>query len=182
MSEPKCKFELIKPGDHLSEVQYYKVTHVEQDRLTVQNERGYKIEVTKGVIEEGMHSASQYTSEEKVTRTQLCEILERAGDTVFTVCFHKKIKEKDVSESVLAALEGADFEDAKALEKIVRSTLKTALQGTERTLVGYLIQTEAKMGRSEVIDLEAQGSHRLRLVDHRTIDWIIIKNVRYSVK
>lgn len=182
MSEPKCQFEEIKVGDRLSEVQYYNVTAVSKDSITVANERGYKIEVTKGVVQEGMYSASQFTEEKKVTRTQLCELLENAGDTVFTVSFHKKVKEKDVSTEIIKALAGVDSNDEKAIAKAIKASVKSAIEGQERILVGYLIQTEAKMGRSEVIDLEATGTHRIRLVDHRTIDWLILKNVKYSLK
>lgn len=178
----KCVFEELKPGDYLSEVQYYRVMSVSEDEITVQNERGYQIAVTKGVVQEGMYSASQFTEERKVTRSQLCEILENAGDTVFMVNFHKKIKEKDVADAVFEILTEDDLSDQKAVQKHVRAALKEALQGKERTLVGYLIKAEPKMGRSEVIDLEAEGDHRMRLVDHRTINWMIIKNVKYVTK
>ena len=37
------------------------------------------------------------------------------------------------------------------------------------------------MGRSSIIDLNALGTNNFRQVDHRTIDWIIYKNVKYSL-
>ncbi|MGD1712750.1 hypothetical protein [Dapis sp. BLCC M172] len=181
MMGSKCDFTQIKVGDNLSEVQYYSVTKVLEDELELTNERGYQITVAKGIVEEGMYFAQQYEKEQKVSRTELCELLESAGDTVFTVNFRKKIKEEDVLEAVLSTLKGQELTSPQA-QKQLKASVKQALQGEERTLVGYLLQTEPKMGRSQVIDLEAEGEHRTRLVDHRTINWLILKNIKYLQK
>jgi hypothetical protein len=53
--------------------------------------------------------------------------------------------------------------------------------GEERILRGRLIAPEPLLGRSKVEDLE-QTSNRMRLVDHRTIKWLIIEGVKYTVK
>jgi hypothetical protein len=37
------------------------------------------------------------------------------------------------------------------------------------------------LGRSHVEDLDITEGHRLRLVDHRTIRWIIVNCVKYTV-
>lgn len=54
--------------------------------------------------------------------------------------------------------------------------------GTERTLRGRLVQPEPLLGRSLVEDLDVEGSHRQRLVDHRTLKWLIVDGVKYTVK
>lgn len=54
--------------------------------------------------------------------------------------------------------------------------------GENRTLTGYLISTEPKMGRSQVIDLEIVTGHAERLVDHRTLNWLISKGIKYELK
>jgi hypothetical protein len=54
---------------------------------------------------------------------------------------------------------------------------------TERVLKGRFIATEPLMGRSHVEDLEIDRTqHRLRLVDHRTVQWLIVDGVKYSLK
>lgn len=54
--------------------------------------------------------------------------------------------------------------------------------GTERTLVGKLVDTENHMGRSNVDDLQVTSGSPRRQVDHRTIKQITLKGVKYTVK
>ena len=124
-------------------------------------QRGLKITVTHRIVEEGMYSASQFTRTVELSRTGLCEVLEGAGDSIFTVNFNKQLKEKEVADEILAAIAdaGADA-DAKALAKKIKAAVKKGVGGELRTLVGYLVQTEARMGRSQVIDLEAPPKQR----------------------
>ena len=66
--------------------------------------------------------------------------------------------------------------------------VKEAYKGENRTLIGYLKHTETGFGRSSVIDLEQERGDnpdwdaRTRQVDHRTLNWLISKNVKYIVK
>lgn len=54
--------------------------------------------------------------------------------------------------------------------------------GTERTLVGKLVETENLMGRSNVIDLQIVGGHNMRQVNHRGLKSLILKGIKYTVK
>lgn len=53
--------------------------------------------------------------------------------------------------------------------------------GKERVLRGKLVTPEPLLGRSMMEDFDLTGD-RLRLVDHRTIKYIIVEGVKYSVK
>ena len=179
----RLNFTEIKKGQYLSETQYYKVLKVYKNKLLLSNEREYEIEVERSVIEEGMFSASQYDEELKITRTEMSELLENAGDSVFTVNFYKQPKEKEINQEILNAIKDQSLQtDEKALVKKIKKAVKKAIKGEERILIGYLVHEEAKMGRSQVIDLEAKGDHRLRLVDHRSLNWLILKNKKYIIK
>jgi len=173
--EKRSNWETLKVGDRISETQYYEVSAIYHDRIRVKNERGFEFDISGNIVSEGMYSADQFTETKKLTRTELVEVLENAGDTVFTVNFNKQPTPKEVADK----LQGFSKENArKAATKL--------LKGDERTLTGYLLQTEPKMGRSQVIDLEiapkGDGVNRIRQVDHRTLNWIILKNIRYMVK
>ena len=56
--------------------------------------------------------------------------------------------------------------------------------GEERILRGRLVAPEPLLGRSHVEDLDIKDGLKpgLRLVDHRTIKWLIINGVKYKVK
>lgn len=45
-----------------------------------------------------------------------------------------------------------------------------------------MINCDGGLGRSTVIDLTAKGDNKFRQVDHRTIDYIIIRNKKYVLK
>lgn len=54
----------------------------------------------------------------------------------------------------------------------------------ERVLRGRFIRHEEFYGRSIVEDLDAAGTpaQRIREADHRTLQWLIVDNVKYIVK
>ena len=56
--------------------------------------------------------------------------------------------------------------------------------GQEKTMRCRLIKPEPLLGRSMVenLDLAISEKGRLRQVDHRTINWIIVDGVKYTVK
>lgn len=184
-AEKKSDFTTIQEGDFLSETQYYRVIGVSEDAIQARNERGYELSLERGAVEEGMFSAGQFAEERKVTRTELGAILEAAGDVIFTVNFNKKVKERDVCDEIFTGLEQAKlgFGEAgfKELKGLIQAAVKRGIQGEERTLIGHLTHTAPKMGRSEVYDLQIEAAHRVRLVDHRTLNWLILKNVKYVV-
>lgn len=53
--------------------------------------------------------------------------------------------------------------------------------GEKRILRGRLIQPEPLLGRSMCEDLDIKDGHRLRLVDHRTIIYLILGGIKYEV-
>lgn len=174
----------IQVGDHLSETQYYEVIQVHDGGIRVKNERGFEFTIASGIVEEGIFSANQFTEAKEVTRTELIEIFSHVGDTVFTVNFNKQPTAKAINEAIESTNKGKIL-PIKEMKKLI----KDAFDGEERTLVGYLISTETGFGRSMVIDLEADTSKstsewdsRIRQVDHRTLNWLISKNVKYTVK
>lgn len=54
-------------------------------------------------------------------------------------------------------------------------------EGETCTLIGHFIENDYFMGRTLVIDLEAPIYNRFRQVDHRTIQSIILRNVKYTL-
>jgi hypothetical protein len=54
--------------------------------------------------------------------------------------------------------------------------------GTERTLRGRYLEQDEHLGRSRVEDLDRPPGDRIRLVDHRTLKWLIVDGIRYVVR
>ncbi|MBH22942.1 MAG: hypothetical protein CMH57_00515 [Myxococcales bacterium] len=175
---PRCDLSKLQVGERLSRIQYYEVLEInlEDNVVKLQNEHGFKFTVTPNIIEAEMYTATQYAVEEKVSRTELVEKLESAGETVFAVTFLKQVTDKGIA----AKLKDLD-PDAVRTDKSRRALARELLKGEERTLVGYLLTAEPKLGRSMVIDLEVpSGKHNIRMVDHRTIQSLVLKNVLYT--
>lgn len=62
-------------------------------------------------------------------------------------------------------------------------TVEFIKQNSEaRTLRGYLVGIDGQFGRSKCVDLDVEEEYKIRLVDHRTIQSIIIGGVKYIVK
>jgi len=53
---------------------------------------------------------------------------------------------------------------------------------SERILIGYFISSESFLGRTKVIDLNISPSDKtkgIRLIDNRTIKWLVVEDKRY---
>ena len=89
------------------------------------------------------------------------------------MCFECKPKEKVIQEKLNAlAAAPSDLASAQALAK-------DFLRGYTSTHIWRLTKTEAKLGRSLVIDVPTQG---FRQVDHRKIFWLVMANVKYTLR
>jgi hypothetical protein len=108
--------------------------------------------------------------------TDLSNILSECGDTVFKVKFRKQLDPQLVHDK-LKEIEFKDINKSDTLKKIS----KDLIEGESCEIVGHLIQSDNNFGRSMVIDLNAPVYNNIRSVDHRSIDFIIFKNVKYQL-
>lgn len=169
----KSDFDNLTVGDFLSEIQYYRVKRKDRNGALLTNERGLDIKVSPTIIEEGMFSAQQAQEEIAITRTEMIAILKDAGETVFTVNFHKQPKAKDLM---------AIFNDPSKQVK-TQVAMTNLIKGEERTMIGYLRGLDANgTGRFSVKDLEDTKNDYPKQVDPRTLNWIILRNIKYVLK
>ena len=106
----------------------------------------------------------------------MIEILLDAKNTVFTCTFKKQVKDTDVAELLKNIKKKTDL--------VSTSLAKQILNGDKTTLTCFLTKSEPQLGRSLVIDLNfATGDRKgFRQIDHRTLEELIIKNVKYQLK
>ena len=121
-------------------------------------------------------AADHHQKEVKCTMTDLTTVLEAANDTIIKVVFHKKIDAKQVQEK-LQGLTMASVKDDKKIKELS----KHLIEGEECEIVGHLIDSDNFMGRSMIVDLNAPANNNIRQIDHRTIQSIVFKNVKYSL-
>lgn len=110
--------------------------------------------------------SNQLGEELTVTGPSYIESYHSAGQFTSTV---KATKHEMISK----------LHDAK--DKIFTVCFEKA-NGEERILIGHLVSVEAHLGRTKVIDVQValgDKTEGIRLIDNRTIQWIVLDNVKY---
>ncbi len=168
-----------------SETQFYTVVKEVGDKVQLVNDTGENIVVTKDYIEKCLISAEKFEKEEKLTRTEVVALFIANPYTAMTVCFLKQVKEADVVKSIQDIY---DTTAPKDINKVLTKTIKDAIKGEERVIKGRHSGFQDDFGRYAFIDMEQtkdaskEYDTRSRLIDPRTIQWVIIRGVKYNVK
>lgn len=166
----------IKIGQFLSETCYYKVESFDKENANVIDQKGSRIVVSLNVLKD-MVSADHFSQEVPLTMTALADLLERCNDDVFQCCFHKQ-QTVDRTKEILENINLSELTNKTKVNNLA----KELISGDICTITCYLVKSENILGRSSVVDLNAPLSNNFRQIDHRTIEWIIYKNVKYHLK
>ena len=110
----------------------------------------------------------------------MIEILQNARESCMTLKFHKKVDDKYVKEQLQESIKAAkDLKDNKKMTALA----KELVMGPDCEMTCCLTGSENnKLGRSNVLDLNVKYGMNFRQVDHRTLEEITIKNVKYTLK
>ena len=180
-------FKQLTKGEVLSESQYYTVEKIAGNRVQLVNDHGENIVVDENYVNNCLSSASQFSETKKVTKTELAEIVVSNARQSMTVCYNKQVQQKDV----LAEISNIYGElgigmTQKDFDKKIKAALN--LKGEERVMVGRHYGNVDVNGRIQFIDMNIKrdGSKdydtRQRLVDPRTVNYVIVGNVKYELK
>lgn len=176
------KFENLKPGEVLSEQQYYRVLEKKANKVILKNDSGEIIQVDADYVENCLQSGEQFEKIQKVSRTEIIEKFINHSRTAMTVNFNKKLKEEEIKKQLYDLKFRNKTEYKKEIDRVID------LKGEERTMTGRHNGRVDEFGRVLFIDMQIEKENskgydvRQRLVDPRTINWCIIDNVKYIVK
>jgi hypothetical protein len=73
-----------------------------------------------------------------------------------------------------------NFNELKKAD-VLKKISKELIEGEVVEIIGHLVESDNNLGRSLIIDLNAPKTNNFRQVDHRTIDFIIYRNVKYTL-
>ncbi len=159
-----CRVRRVQASDH-------------PNCFIVDTRDGQRWAISKQVVARNAWHASHYTKTERASKQRIGDVLADAGDAVFTVQFRKQ----PTPQQIAAELARADIEEitADAIERLALA--RKLLRGERRRLTGHLVRTDTRLGRYLVRDLNVRrpGSD-IRWIDGRTIEWLILKGVRYT--
>ncbi|MCP4255022.1 MAG: hypothetical protein GY775_16770 [Candidatus Scalindua sp.] len=182
-------FKKLKVGSILSETSYFTVTDKTSSSITVKDSHGNEgLDINKNYCEKILNSSDQFESTEKCTQTQLSEIATGNNNIAMEIYF-KKADKKKTKKAYKEDLEtqatqvSKDFM-AKGISAII-DALKTPVLdytlGEMRLIKGYSLGSLDAHGRLNFCDLEDE-KNLVKGVDVRTIEYIIVNNVKYIKK
>ena len=179
------KFDKLHKGSVLSETQYYVVDEVKGRKTRLLTDNGEAVVVDSEYVNRCLTLADDVAEEKTVTRTELTQLFLSHPYTAMTVNYNKKVDPKSVLKQLMDTHQNTAPKD---VEKSFKKTLTAALEGEERTAQGRHNASVDEFGRVSFIDMgKTRGDNpehdgRLIKVDPRTLNWAIIKGVRYSAK
>ena len=155
---------------------------------------GQKVRLGKGYVEDIMQSGDIFESEEPKNMTELADIFINSPRVAMTVAFYKKDKKKPVKQYKAEINEVVDkFKNAKVSEiedivvNLINNPFKETIPGELRVMRGRHYRQINDLGRVQFVDMEVEkkeGTYdaRLKQVDPRTIQYIIVNGIKYSLK
>ena len=186
----------LKKGSVLSELQFYRFQSVDKTGLvTVLTDDDQEVTLSSKYVEQLLTSADSFGKEEDKTMTELAELFISSPRVAMTVAYKTKDEEKKKKDY--------ETEKAELIQKIANATvgnlpgllndfienpLTKVIPGTIRVMKGRHYGKMNELGRITFIDMEETKNvnkgydSRTRLVDPRTISYLIIEGVKYNLK
>lgn len=185
--------ENVQIGEKLVRLSYLTVVDPKrymgnnQFGIHVKNEHGFEWTISPDVIDNECTSGVQFDSIEKVSQSVIIEYLLDAGHKIFTANFNKKPDPKVAIKKLQAlypnkGIKGVGIAKRDDYNKSVEEAVDILFKGEERTITGRIISVDRLRGRVTVVDLDKEGRDNIRQIDPRTLNWLIIDNIKYVVK
>ena len=181
----------LKKGDIIQLTQYSTIQACNGHTATVQPDDSDSPIEYRGILDKDyIKSADHYDKEVKATKTELEEIFKMNPRTVMTVTFYKQVKEKDVVDKLeaLYANQGGHIISKEDYLKAVKAVAKEVTLGELRTARGRHELNYGTGGRLYFVDMDKEKNPekdydtRIIQVDPRTLQSIVVNNIKYVLK
>jgi hypothetical protein len=184
----------ISNGEKLARLSYLTVidnnVHMGNNQfgVSVRNTFGFEWVMSKDVLDNECVSASQYEIVEKISQSDMIELILAAGHKVFTANFNKKPDPKVAIKKLQdlypnKGIRGVGIAKRDDYNKAVIDAVSILIDGEERTITCRILSIDRLRGRLSVIDLEIDDiKNNIRQIDPRTLNWLIIDGVKYIIK
>jgi len=189
------KISSLNPGAVLSELSFYRVKEVRGKEVILLDDRDNEITLNDKYVEQLLSSADYFSKEEKKTKTELAELFIKSSRVAMTVAFFKadqnKTKKAIAEETAKWTKEVKEAflnKGESALAEFASKPVLDYVPGGLRVMKGRHYGDIDDLGRVHFVDMEIQNKPgtstdaRMRLVDPRTIQYLIVGGVKYSLK
>ena len=186
----------LEKGSVLSETSFYVVDSVAKDHVVVIDEGGNSLKIGNKYVENVLNSADNFEEEQKKTMTELADIFVNSKGIAMTVAFYKKDTNKTAKaykaekEAAIEKITNAKVAEVPALlNELIENPISKVIAGELRVMKGRHYGGMDDLGRIHFVDMELPkgtdakgGDTRMRQVDPRTIQYVIVDNVKYTLK
>jgi len=184
----------LTKGSILSETSFFIVKEVKKNEVLVTDEHGNDVTVSNIYVDNVLKSADAFDKTEELNKTSLADLLLNNPRTAMTVAFIKASSEKSAKaykaekEAAIAKIKSAGLGQIEGLlNDLIENPITKTIPGELRVIKGRHNGEQDQAGRVHFVDMEqAKGTGtydtRLRQVDPRTIQYIILDNVKYILK
>lgn len=180
-SEPKCDPRKVAKGAVYSRHSFGIITGTMteggQKKFGIQNEQGDTWWIDEGILQKEFSFADQFSNEEEVNRTQAIDHIMSNPQTAMTIHYNTKPDPEKIAE----ALKGGQ---GKLSKEEWAGLVKTLTLGEERVITGHHFGGFDEHRRLQFFEIDAtKGSEsQFKLVDLRTVNYVIVKSNKYTVK
>lgn len=171
-------------------VQYSEVTSVNGKSVDVKTEQGDSL-TYRGILDQDtIYSADHWNEEQEVNKTTLEEVFRSNPGRIMTVFYYKKPDRNKIIEQIaeLYPNKGGKLLSEADYIKAARQIADDVVRGDGRLIRGRHYNTLGAGGRIYFVDMDEENKPekdydtRMRLVDPRTIQWIIVNGIKYILR
>jgi hypothetical protein len=183
---------MTKKGNIYSMTSYWTVEEVKRSSVVLTDIRGNKAEASFDALKEAFVSGDDFSSEEKITKTDLNNLIIATKNTAMTINYNKIGQNKTdkafkvEKEAKVLEIKNARVSDVdRLLNDLIENPITRTIPGENRTIRGYHQGVMNSNGYLEFIDMESTdktGLYVPKQVNIREIQYAILNNVKYTIK